>query len=145
MLFLTANRLSIANASKHVITEHSDAEEVDEVGKYHQLAVELIRSGGEGHDEEGRSEHHVSSPRPLLSSQAANIIVSILEKIYNPVSGADNVSLFMSAVHKFAFGLAQMEDSGTRVCDQLCDLTVPVSDDKVQVITRLAQLPVSEW
>lgn len=120
--------------------------------KYHQMAVELILSAGEraaGDNGSGDKQSINNGKNGIkLSSEVANSLVDILENIYHPASSKDSLSVFMSSVHKFAFGLNQIEDSSAsaRVYKKLCDLlSAPMNNSRTSFVASLTQLPVSEW
>lgn len=102
---------------------------------YHQLAVELIVS------ERSRTPDSSTASRPptSLSTPVANIVVDILENLYKPTESKDNLFVFMSAVHKFAFAI------NDRVRSRLVDLAAPLKSTDELFVTNLAQVPVSEW
>ena len=115
-------------------------------GKYHQLAVELVMSGN-GDSGEGNASGAASTVT-FLSDQDVKFLVGILEKIHDPTASKGQLSLFMASVQKFAFGKSSEQDNNShaeqeQVYARLRGLTASAEDEAF--VTRLAQLPVSEW
>jgi hypothetical protein len=89
------------------------------------------------------NQNNYAEPR-RLSCQDARVIVEIVAKVVGLPDhpSREMVSVFMSTVHKFAFGINRT-DAPAGICARLCGVTASYSDEAF--VSDLARRPLPEW
>lgn len=95
------------------------------------------------------SEPEVASSQACLSRHDAAVIVDLIDMSISHSNSLDGnnsekekLALFMSIVHKFAFGMNRKDNESQY--SRLCGLNVASTRDQ-QLVAVWAQQPVSDW